>query len=98
MCRYTAEVIEQEGCATACQGCVWTSNVTTKSVGTSTEFTWTVNRNNCSFSANAEFPGVTTVPCGETCSELFYCDPTGNCPGYKLTFTSGACPTPPGGP
>lgn len=92
MCRYTAEVIEQGGCATACQGCVWTSEVSTETVGTSCKFTWTVNRNNCSFSSNAEFTGTTTVPCAETHDEVFYCDSAGTCPGYKLSFVSKRCP------
>ncbi len=95
---YTGEVIDATNCKTACDGCTWSTQVSSEMVGTSCNFTWTANRTDCAFSVNAEFTGTTTVPCNETQREVFYCDSAGDCPGYQLTFSSGTCPTQPGGP
>ena len=97
-CSHTGEVIEKPGCGTVCQGCTWQDQVSCQHNGSSCEFTWTVTRSGCNFSTDEEFTGTTTVPCGQTMREIFYCDSAGDCPGYKLTFTCGECPTPPGPP
>ena len=92
MCTYSGKVINSPGCESACQGCEWTSTVSSTTQGTDCVFTWTVGRKNCDFQTNEEFNGSTTVPCSQRTKLTFYCDATEQCAGYELSLIGDLCP------
>ena len=92
MCSYQGKVLSEPACEATCQGCEWTSNVSSAKQGTSCLFEWTVERENCDFQTDETFTGSTTVPCDQVTKLTFYCDSQQACPGYELTLTGDACP------
>ena len=84
------------GCAQAsCRACVFNVTVTAQDdTGSGCTYTWSVTPVGASCTSSAE-SGVTTVPCGQSVVETFYCDSAQQCPRAELTMT---CfdPNPPG--
>ena len=101
MCTHSGTSVTHPGgdpCATTCSGCQWTlTQITSKKVGTDCEFSYRVSRTGCDNQTNQTFSGTTVVPCNQSTTVNFYCDPQGTCVGYVLTLTGCPCPDPPGG-
>ena len=93
MCDYQARnVASSSACKDTCDGCEWSSSVTTTSQGTTCVYTWTVTRANCKNQQDKTWQGTTSVPCGESTTQTFFCDGARACPGFEIDFAGDPCP------
>lgn len=84
--------VPSQECATACEGCSWSSTVSSTRTGTTCDFTYSVSRTGCTNQSDETFTGTQSVPCGQSSRLTFYCDEAGACPGYDLVLYGMECP------